>query len=440
MFKVDFQKAFDSVRWDHLDDILGKFGFGNKWHGWIRGGLISSKASVLVNGSLTDEFSFHRGLRQGDPLSPFLFILVMKSLHVYFQRLIDRGMFVPITVGKDNLVPISHLLYADDEMFIGKWSSSNVSVLMWMLHCFFLASGLKVNAHKSSLYDVGVRLFEIQYMASRFVCLASNLPFTYLSIKDGANMSRVNAWNEVVLKVTNKLSSWKAKTLSVGGRVTVIKSVLGAIPTYYMSLFNVPEGILSHLEGLCDAFFLGVDMDERKVTWVCWRKVMAHKQHGGLEISSLFDLNLALLFKWIWRFLSSQSGLWTNVIKAIHGNNGSIGLSFTSRSRGSIWIEVLKAIAKLKAKGMDLMEFSNLVIGNGNISKFPLDKWCGDVCFKEKFHRLYNLETHKDATVACKFQAPEFAFSFRRRPRSGVEESQFLELSQMLSSVNFVPR
>nr|GFA45094.1 RNA-directed DNA polymerase, eukaryota, reverse transcriptase zinc-binding domain protein [Tanacetum cinerariifolium] len=64
MFKVDFQRAFDLVRCDHLDDILVKFGFGNKWHGWIRGGLISSKASVLVNGSLTDEFSFPRGLRQ----------------------------------------------------------------------------------------------------------------------------------------------------------------------------------------------------------------------------------------------------------------------------------------------------------------------------------------------------------------------------------------
>nr|GFA72360.1 RNA-directed DNA polymerase, eukaryota, reverse transcriptase zinc-binding domain protein [Tanacetum cinerariifolium] len=60
-FKVDFQKAFDSVRWDHLDDILGKFGFEIKWRGWIRGGLQSSKASVLINGSPTDEFSFHRG-------------------------------------------------------------------------------------------------------------------------------------------------------------------------------------------------------------------------------------------------------------------------------------------------------------------------------------------------------------------------------------------
>nr|GEU50733.1 RNA-directed DNA polymerase, eukaryota, reverse transcriptase zinc-binding domain protein [Tanacetum cinerariifolium] len=88
-FKVDFQKAFDSVRWDHIDDILNKFGFGSIWRRWIKGCLISSKASVLVNGSPTEEFSFHRGLHQGDPLSLFLFIFVMESLHVSFQRLID---------------------------------------------------------------------------------------------------------------------------------------------------------------------------------------------------------------------------------------------------------------------------------------------------------------------------------------------------------------
>nr|GEU42839.1 RNA-directed DNA polymerase, eukaryota, reverse transcriptase zinc-binding domain protein [Tanacetum cinerariifolium] len=91
LFKVDFQKAFDSVRWDHLDDILDKFGFGHTWRRWIKSCLYSSKASILVNGSPTDEFSFHMGLRQGDPLSPFLFILVMGSLYISFQRLIDRG-------------------------------------------------------------------------------------------------------------------------------------------------------------------------------------------------------------------------------------------------------------------------------------------------------------------------------------------------------------
>ncbi|GKA09496.1 RNA-directed DNA polymerase, eukaryota [Tanacetum coccineum] len=435
LFKVDFQKVFDSVRWDHLDDILGKFAFGNKWCGWIQGCLLSSKAPVLVNGSPTGEFTFHRGLRQGDPLYPFLFILVMESLHVSFQRLIDRGMFTPISVGNDNLVPISHLFYADDAMFIGKWTCENVNVLMMMLHCFFLASSLKINVQKSSIFGVGVRSSDVHSMVVRYGCLASTLPFTYLGVKVGANMKRVNSWGEVVKKVTSKLSTWKAKTLSVGGRLTLIKSVLGVIPTYYMSLFKAPEGVLKHLERIRNSFFLGADLDERKITWVSWRKVMAQKQHAGLGVNSLYALNLALIFKWIWRFKSAHSGLWLNVIKAIYGNEGSLDHLSLSYHGCSVWSGILKAIDKLKTKGFDLHNFFKLVVGNGNTIKFWHDKWYGDVCFKEKFHMCFNLEIQKDISIALKLQSNNFALSFRRRPRSGIEESQFGELSSLLALV-----
>ncbi|GJY77215.1 RNA-directed DNA polymerase, eukaryota [Tanacetum coccineum] len=323
MFKVDFQKAFDSVRWDHLDDILGKFGFGNKWRG---------------------------GLRQGDPLSPFLFILVMESLHVSFQRLIDRG--------------------------------------------------VKVNVHKSSIYGVGVRSADVQHMAENFGCISNNLPFTYLGVKVGANMMRLNSWSDVVKKVSNKLSNWKAKTLSVGGRLTLLKSVLGAIP-----LFKAPE-------------------------------VLAHKNKGGLGVNSLFALNLASIFKWIWRFLASSSSLWIKVIKSIHGNSCALDNPYLSRLGNSTWIGILKAINKLKVKGVDLMGFCKIVIGNGSTTRFWHDIWYGDICFKEKFKRLFNLELQKDANVASKLQASNVASSFRQPPRSGIENSQFIELEQILSSIS----
>ncbi|GKE37130.1 RNA-directed DNA polymerase, eukaryota, partial [Tanacetum coccineum] len=93
IFKVNFEKAFDSVRWDYLDDVLKSFGFGGKWRSWISGCLNSAKGSVLINGSPTLKFQFHKGLKQGDPLSPFLFILVMESLHLSFQRVMEVGLF-----------------------------------------------------------------------------------------------------------------------------------------------------------------------------------------------------------------------------------------------------------------------------------------------------------------------------------------------------------
>lgn len=132
MFKVDFAKAYDSIRWDYLDDVLRSFGFGDKWCSWIKGSLTSSMASILVNGSSMVEFQFHCGLKQGDPLAPYLFILIMESLHLSFSRVVDAGVFKGIKI--DNAVTISHLFYADDAVFIGEWSDDNLNRIMHILH------------------------------------------------------------------------------------------------------------------------------------------------------------------------------------------------------------------------------------------------------------------------------------------------------------------
>nr|GEV04155.1 RNA-directed DNA polymerase, eukaryota [Tanacetum cinerariifolium] len=93
IFKIDFEEAYDSVKWDYLDDVLNKFSFGTKWKGWIHNCLHSSKGSILVNESPTGEFHFRRGLKQGDPLSSFLFILVKENLHLSFQNVVNEGLF-----------------------------------------------------------------------------------------------------------------------------------------------------------------------------------------------------------------------------------------------------------------------------------------------------------------------------------------------------------
>nr|GEZ46667.1 RNA-directed DNA polymerase, eukaryota [Tanacetum cinerariifolium] len=93
VFKVDFAKAYNSIRWDYLDDVLRSFGFGSKWCSWISGSLILGMTSILINGSLTSEFQFHCGLKQGDPLAHYLFILIMEYLHLSFSRAVDAGIF-----------------------------------------------------------------------------------------------------------------------------------------------------------------------------------------------------------------------------------------------------------------------------------------------------------------------------------------------------------
>ncbi|GJZ12869.1 RNA-directed DNA polymerase, eukaryota [Tanacetum coccineum] len=147
---------FDSIRWDFLEDVLTAFGFGPKWCLWIRGCLHSGMASVLLNGSPSSEFQFYCGLKQGDPLAPYLFLLVMESLHLSVSRAIEAGIFKGIKI--DSTLNLSYLFYADDVVFIGEWSSSNLSGITNILHYFSLLSSLLINLKKSNLLRVGVRL------------------------------------------------------------------------------------------------------------------------------------------------------------------------------------------------------------------------------------------------------------------------------------------
>ena len=132
LFKVDFEKAYDSVRWDYLDDILKKFGFGDKWCDWILNCLKSSRGSIIINGSPTEEFQFFKGLKQGDPLSPFLFILVMESFHLSFQRVVDAGMFKGI-----NLSPSLNLsLTCFMRMMRCLWDNGAILTLLLLFICW----------------------------------------------------------------------------------------------------------------------------------------------------------------------------------------------------------------------------------------------------------------------------------------------------------------
>nr|GEZ10451.1 RNA-directed DNA polymerase, eukaryota [Tanacetum cinerariifolium] len=205
----DIRKGYDSVRWDYLIDVLEAFGFGPKWCQWIRGTFSFAKASVLVNGSPFNEFSFHCGLKQGDPLAPFLFILVMESLHLSFSRVVKAGMFKGIRLGSS--LSLFHLFYADDALIIGEWSKDNLRCIINVIQCFYLASGLQINIHKSQLLGVGVPWSDVEMAASSIGCSIMNSQFRYLGVMVGENMSHHKAWDNVILKLRSRLSKWKSK-------------------------------------------------------------------------------------------------------------------------------------------------------------------------------------------------------------------------------------
>lgn len=123
ILKLDFEKAFDSVNWEFLLETLQIMGFGVRWRDWIQAILSSARQSVLVNGSPSTEFKMERGLRQGDPLSPLLFILVTQVLHDLLQKAAELNIIQGIRIGKEYC--LSHLQFADDTIIFieDNWKS-----------------------------------------------------------------------------------------------------------------------------------------------------------------------------------------------------------------------------------------------------------------------------------------------------------------------------
>ncbi|KAI3692865.1 hypothetical protein L6452_32690 [Arctium lappa] len=304
--------------WSFLDDVLSHLNFGTKWRSWIQECLCSARVSILMNGSPTEEISMHRGVRQGDPLAPFLFIIAMEALNVAMNQARRLGVFKGVTL-PNNGPPLSHLFYADDALFVGSWSLTNVTNLIRILRCFYLASGLKINLSKTSLMGVGVGSTDVSWMADRIRCNVGHLPIKFLGIPAGASMKRVVAWQPLIDKFNSKLSNWRATSLSAAGRLPLCKSVLGSLGNHYFSLYLAPSKVLKKLESLRRNFFLGGGINAKKVTWIAWNNTISSEEQGGLGIGSLKAFNMALLAKWWWKIKVDNTSLWASAINSIHG-------------------------------------------------------------------------------------------------------------------------
>lgn len=135
-------------------------------------------------------------------------------------------------------------------------------------------------------------------LADLLKCHVGSLPFTHLGLKVGANMNLARNWDPVIQIFKKRLALWMAKSLSMGGRVTLLKSVLNSLPTYYFSLYRAPKQVINRLEQLRRRFLWGDDENNRKINWVAWCKVCSPKSEGGLGIGDLQTSNYAMLGKW----------------------------------------------------------------------------------------------------------------------------------------------
>ncbi|KAL8123355.1 hypothetical protein AgCh_011356 [Apium graveolens] len=200
VLKIDFEKAFDTVRWSFIDDLLNKMGFGDRWRMWISRYLNSTRISVLVNGSPTKEFAPKRGLRQDDPLSPLLFNLVVEILSKMLTQASNIGAFKGISLAADEQ-PISHLQFADDTVIFMEDKLENVVAIKSILHDFHLLMGLKINFSKSRLYSKGKGLEILEQAANVLGCVIREWPISYLGVTIGLSPREKIFWDPLVKKV-----------------------------------------------------------------------------------------------------------------------------------------------------------------------------------------------------------------------------------------------
>ncbi|XP_028084329.1 uncharacterized protein LOC114285481 [Camellia sinensis] len=211
--------------------------------------------SVLVNGSPAGFFPTYRGLRQGDPLPHLLFILVMETLGHLLSRAVQGGLLYGFEVGVAPVVlTVSYLFYADDALIFCDADITQIGHLRCVLLCFEAVSGLQVNLAKSELIPVG-EVARISILTAILGCRVASFPVSYLGLPLGASFKATRVWDGVVARVQQRLAGWKRQYLSKGGRLTLIKSVLSNIPTYFMSVHVILVSVAKRIEWLQRDFF-----------------------------------------------------------------------------------------------------------------------------------------------------------------------------------------
>jgi len=248
VLKLDFAKAFDSVNWASLLHILQCRGFPTTWCSWIQHILTTSKSAILLNGCPCNWFICKRGLRQGDALSPYLFLLVADVL----QRLIkfDGGVRHPASDEHPCLV----IQYADDTLIVLRADEQDVQRLKQLLDQFADATGLAINFHKSTVVPMHVPDRDMPSFLATLGCRRDQFPQTYLGMPLSNVKLNLNAFAPLIDRTDRYLGGWQAALLNSMGRAVLVNSVLDSALIYILSAMQLPQGTLDAIDKKRRAF------------------------------------------------------------------------------------------------------------------------------------------------------------------------------------------
>jgi hypothetical protein len=248
VLKLDLRKAYDCIDWDFLRMTLLQVGFGLQMTKWIMSCVNSSSYAFLLNGEATDFFRSGRGLRQGCPLSPLLFILVMEGLNLLLKESKGEGNLTGIKVSR--MIKILHLLFVDNVLIMTKATLKEWLEIDKIIKLFCKASGLQVNDSKTTVHFEGLSDADLITFKSFLPYTFTDLSFSfkYLGYFLKTGVYRAGDWNWLVTKMEKKIGLWCNRWLSLGARYILLKSVLESQPVYWMSLETIPRSVLNKIQ------------------------------------------------------------------------------------------------------------------------------------------------------------------------------------------------
>ena len=280
-------KAFDRVNWTYIRLILIQIGVPLQTVNWIMGCLTSATFAVLINGTPSNFFPASRGLRQGCPLSPLLFILVIEGLSLLIADARRNGLIRGIQISSS--LALTHLMFVDDVILLGEGTLQEWAAFEVILDTFCKASGMLISMDKSVIIYNNIPNTEL-------LTLTRMIPYKQLPLLSGFNYLgyyikplgyRTRDWDWLIKKFEKKISLWTHKLLSLGGRLVLVQSVLSSIPVYWMGLAPIPVSTLQKLKRITFAFLWGSSDTNRRYHLACWSDLSWPKKmmDGGLKIS-----------------------------------------------------------------------------------------------------------------------------------------------------------
>ncbi|CAL1372090.1 unnamed protein product [Linum trigynum] len=335
--KIDIMKAFDSVDWDYLYCVLLAMGIPDKFVNWIKGCLESTSFTVCVNGGLTGHFTAKKGLRQGCPLSPYLFAASMEVLSCMFNRAASRSV-LPYHP-QCSRIGLTHLCFADDLLVFTKGTVEGVTVIADILQKFYLVSGLQCNPNKSEIFSAGVTEELQNALVQHSGFKEGALPVRYLGLPLNAGKLTVADCQNLVNRIAGRIQGWQPKLLSYAGKIELVISVLASMTQYWMQVILLPKKIIKEIESLCSQFLWG-ELERKKRAKVAWKTVALPRVEGGMGFKDLHSWNKACLVRHFWGILAMQETLWIAWLHAYRLRHQSI---WEIQTRGSwIWNKILK--------------------------------------------------------------------------------------------------